>query len=413
LDVSFQQAQDVPSAIQFSDDNDFLAVGSWGDMNHTNPTVSVFCAVCGKLVLGFHTPGSVMALSLTNNDNKLTVVAGGKHVHANVMGSGGDLYGIDMVHKSKEGMQHCNGMDLDAPLASVADVESLNAREGMTWVAGVNERFVGATVRDAVKLMGTIVDPVALRKAGVPTEPFVHEEFDNDTPIPAEFSAAKEFPGCVHAIRDQGACGSCWAEGGSEVLSDRYCIASSFKGKNVTAWEGSAENLVSCDKRDFGCGGGYLYYAWQFMEESGLVSESCFPYTAGSGTAPPCQSTCSDGSAWSPVKIRNGTLSYYGSVEQIQRALMAGGPIEVAFNVYSDFMTYKSGVYQRTPNTGLMGGHAVKLVGWGHHETSGLDYWEVYNSWGVGWGLNGTFLIRRGVNECGIEYNSIWGEVDI
>lgn len=48
-----------------------------------------------------------------------------------------------------------------------------------------------------------------------------------------------------------------------------------------------------------------------------------------------------------------------------------------------------------------MGRHAVKLIGWG--EEKGVLYWTLINSWGEKWGENGTFRIRRGTNECGIE----------
>ena len=50
----------------------------------------------------------------------------------------------------------------------------------------------------------------------------------------------------------------------------------------------------------------------------------------------------------------------------IQKEIMAHGPVEVAFFVFSDFMHYKSGVYQKSANaTGPEGGHAVKALGWG------------------------------------------------
>ena len=76
------------------------------------------------------------------------------------------------------------------------------------------------------------------------------------------------------------------------------------------------------------------------------------------------------------------------------------GPFEVAFTVYGDFPTYKSGVYVQTNNTEL-GGHAVRVVGWG--TLDGVAYWKIANSWNTDWGLKGYFLIKRGVDECGIE----------
>jgi len=48
-----------------------------------------------------------------------------------------------------------------------------------------------------------------------------------------------------------------------------------------------------------------------------------------------------------------------------------------------------------------MGGHAVRVVGWG--EEKDIKYWLVANSWGSEWGENGHFRIFRGRNECGFE----------
>jgi cathepsin B len=55
-----------------------------------------------------------------------------------------------------------------------------------------------------------------------------------------------------------------------------------------------------------------------------------------------------------------------------------------------------------------LGGHAIKIVGWGVSE-SGMDYWTVANSWSDEWGMNGFFEIERGVNECGIESGVVAG----
>merc|ERR1712039_820459 len=88
----------------------------------------------------------------------------------------------------------------------------------------------------------------------------------------------------------------------------------------------------------------------------------------------------------------------------IQSAIMKGGPMEVAFTVYSDFENYASGIYHHVSG-GMAGGHAVKVVGWG--VDSGTKYWKIANSWNPYWGEKGYFRIKRGNNEGGIEDQAI------
>lgn len=49
--------------------------------------------------------------------------------------------------------------------------------------------------------------------------------------------------------------------------------------------------------------------------------------------------------------------------------IYTNGPVEGAFEVYADFMSYKSGVYKHTTGS-LEGGHAIKILGWGHDDSS-------------------------------------------
>lgn len=86
------------------------------------------------------------------------------------------------------------------------------------------------------------------------------------------------------------------------------------------------------------------------------------------------------------------------TVNDVQEQLLNKGPTYFRFNVYSDFMNYKSGVYKHITGE-LEGGHAVLLLGWGAEK--GVRYWLLQNSWGVEWGENGYFKMIRGCNECG------------
>ena len=43
---------------------------------------------------------------------------------------------------------------------------------------------------------------------------------------------------------------------------------------------------------------------------------------------------------------------------------MINGPVEVAFIVYEDFMSYKRRVYYYISG-GILGGHAIKAIDWG------------------------------------------------
>ncbi|MFN9906207.1 MAG: C1 family peptidase, partial [bacterium] len=84
---------------------------------------------------------------------------------------------------------------------------------------------------------------------------------------------------CIHPIRDQQQCGSCWAFGATEALSDRFCIASNGAVDVVL----SPQDMVSCDWWDMGCNGGILSFAWSYLSNTGVATDDCTPYTSGAG----------------------------------------------------------------------------------------------------------------------------------
>ena len=219
----------------------------------------------------------------------------------------------------------------------------------------------------------------------------------SNTELPEEFDSRVNWPTCIHPIRNQLHCGSCWAHGASEVLSDRLCIASEGKVDVIL----SPQDLVSCDFLDKGCNGGSLLFSSIYLKFYGVVTDECKPYTSGNGTVAACDyynDKCTvEGVEYK--KYKASSFYMIRSINELKEDILNHGPIETGFYVYDDFMNYKSGVYKRTKGSVLKGGHAVKIIGWGKEDDT--EYWIVANSWGPEWGENGFFRIAFG--ECGIE----------
>lgn len=161
--------------------------------------------------------------------------------------------------------------------------------------------------------------------------------------------------------------------------------------------------MTGGDYPDRGSGATCLPYSLQPCAHHVPGSAKYPPCPSGEYPSPACNRACSDSGYdkdYQGDKIRAQSSYSVRGVSQMQQELMTNGPMYVAFTVYDDFPTYRSGVYHATSFQQL-GGHAVTLVGWG--TLNGEDYWKIKNSWNEQWGDNGYFLIRRGTDECGIE----------
>merc|ERR1719456_2212652 len=265
---------------------------------------------------------------------------------------------------------------------------------------------------------------------------------------PDTFDSATNWPQCAKVIldiRDQSNCGCCWAFGGTSAASDRMCIATNA----CLLLPLSAQDI--CFNSNFnGCGGGQITTPWNYIQNTGVVTGSqqqpddgktdpfkgmglcssfslphCHhhgpvgdvPYPAEGAQGCASQSsprgpTACDSDAKAPHNDFNSDkYTFSGQVispngeSSIQQAIMEGGPVEVAFTVYSDFENYGGGIYQHKSGSAV-GGHAVRIVGWG--VDSGVKYWKVANSWNPYWGEKGYFRMIRGTNEGGFE-NQVLG----
>lgn len=299
------------------------------------------------------------------------------------------------------------GKALAQPAITQELVDRINALN-TSWRASVEQGFGPDLSLKSVKaLLGVLPGGPKL-----PTGPVSAPQ-----QLPENFVASDKWGNCttIHQIRDQSACGSCWAVAAAAAISDRYCTVLGADAKYLDV-EISAGDLMSCCLTcGNGCNGGYPSAAWSYWDIHGLPTEQCDPYPfprcehhISGGKYPPCPSneyptpkcnrTCTSGG--NPTYY-HGKSSYSVTGEAaMMNELYNHGPFEVAFTVYQDFLTYKSGVYRHVTGNAL-GGHAVKIIGWG--VSGATKYWVINNNWNEDWGNNGAFWILRGVDECGIE----------
>jgi len=225
--------------------------------------------------------------------------------------------------------------------------------------------------------------------------------------LPKQFDSREQWKDCKFNVRQQEHCGSCWAFSASSTLQDRFCIASKGQIQAVL----SPQDMVSCDKKDMACQGGLLDSAWEYLETVGIVADSCFPYVSGDGKEiPSCpHGACMDTKLkYTKYRALAGKSQPLTCEKQIKEEILKNGPVQTGFMVYEDFMHYKSGVYEYNHGSKL-GGHAVKIVGWGVEE--GKEFWIAQNSWGPEWGEKGFFRIKLG--QCLFEENAYVGYANV
>ena len=197
--------------------------------------------------------------------------------------------------------------------------------------------------------------------------------------------------GMVSEVKNQLACGSCWAFSTTGSLESAYLIA----GKEFK--ELSEQELVDCagDYGNYGCNGGIMSAAFDYIIDNWIATEKDYPYTARDGSCHPNQ-----------TKERFDVRSYKtlqktnvnGLMDMLDRQ-----PVSVAIEVQSDFMHYSSGVYQSAnKRCGMRLNHGVLAAG--YDMTVSNPFFLVKNSWGEMWGDEGyiKMAIGKGSGTCGI-----------
>ena len=206
-------------------------------------------------------------------------------------------------------------------------------------------------------------------------------------------------------------CGSSWALATVGVLNDRIKIMRKAAWPDIQL---SPQVLLSCDKSQRGCEGGFPLHAFKWIKEHGISDSSCSPYQSKghtNGLEWSNELECIDWTAdgWKPKDLYNkyfvddyGTIS--GEQEMLEE-IVQNGPIACSWTASKTFQEYKGGILvDLTKSTEY--NHVWQVVGFGVE--NGIKYWQVKNTWGTTFGENGFIRIIRGVNNAGIENSCSW-----
>jgi len=183
--------------------------------------------------------------------------------------------------------------------------------------------------------------------------------------------------GNVTAVKNQGQCGSCWAFSAVAALESALIIHKHADAKINLA----EQQLVDCSTAygNYGCNGGWMDSAFQYIIDHGITETSKYPYAARDQT---CQ-----------IDHGHWKVSSFVDTPGCDNLLNAltHRPVSVAVDA-SIWSSYRSGVLS---GCGVNVNHGVLLTG------ATDTFWAIKNSWGAGWGETGFIRIARG-NTCAI-----------
>ncbi|XP_045184724.2 procathepsin L-like [Mercenaria mercenaria] len=216
----------------------------------------------------------------------------------------------------------------------------------------------------------------------------------NVTSLPTEVDWRNEK--CVTSVKNQGACGSCYAFSTTGSLESHHCLKS---GALVSL---SEQNIIDCtDNKKYhnkGCKGGLMDHAFQYIiDNGGIDTEKSYPYSEEVGRC-----MFEKQAVGATVQSYRDVLPR-GDEYELKKAVGSVGPVSVGVDARGLlFRLYSYGVYDNFMCSSKKLNHGMLIVGYGT-TGDGIEYWLLKNSWSTFWGLDGYMkMIRNKGNRCGI-----------
>jgi len=313
---------------------------------------------------------------------------------------------------------------LDIFSRRVAEVQAHNSQANRRWTAGINA-LSDRTDAELAQLRGWKggAVPGNKRKASAARAGATFlKQASKALVLPRDFTNWTRLES-IMAIRDQGACGSCWAVAAGTVLDSNSEIHAPAARRSF-----SVQDMVSCVPNPRSCGGtggcegATVELAFDYAINYGLATTEEVPYHGNTGT---CKNSNNAGAVSLASGIDNIDVATPGvhyaatkpaaavgmkawerlpenAYEPMLRAVYEHGPVAVSVSA-STWSFYAAGVFDSCQKDAVID-HAVTMIGFG--EESLTKYWLVQNSWGNSWGESGRIRILRHDGEdqhCGTD----------
>lgn len=241
--------------------------------------------------------------------------------------------------------------------------------------------------------------------------------------------------GVVTPVKNQGQCGSCWAESAAEQIESQFVLA------GAPAVELSPQQLTSCTPFVDGCGGGDPSAAYEYLIDggTGLAPEAFWPYTQALTPDGECEDIVCTHSCNRDLDALVESYEFIGPYAVVTSygfavpecaagacaaqnltalaARLSDSPISVCVNAET-WDDYTGGVLTAAACGGSGADdidHCVQLVGF--NNTFGDDaatqpYWILRNSWSADWGIDGDIYLQYDANTCGLANEATLVQVD-
>ena len=219
-------------------------------------------------------------------------------------------------------------------------------------------------------------------------------------------------------------CGSCWAQGSTSAIADRFNILNKGSMTKETAPVGlNAQVIVDCQAGG-SCDGGNPGGVYKFAHKTGIPHSSCEQYVAYNLQDRMCTAIddCRD-CTWPPNAVGDESIDnckavdythYYigdhykcSGADKMKAELAAHGPISCGIHATDNFEKNYDGKIYSEKTIGLIN-HEISVVGYGVSD-DGTEYWIGRNSWGTYWGDYGFFYMQMHKDNLRIEQDCIAG----